>query len=190
MKPVQLLAYAHTGFIKMSQLCSKDIRSDLLLDYLKGVVHASVSVHYCALVEGAAPQIAHELFDFLQRQLIVVVQKNAERLDSGAALNRLTHFLGESTVERLTATGDHTKLMFGDFHTRLRYIKNLSFLNNRCDISSTKFIVAAGAGYCMMHDYSIRLLNHTKCGARMTLLATRFFSSCFGQARLFAQAIR
>ena len=51
------------------------------------------------------------------RFLFQVNQKNAERFDSGAVLNRLTHFFRKGTVERLTATCNHTKLMLGDYQS-------------------------------------------------------------------------
>lgn len=91
-EPMEAFFHPHARFIKMNHIRGQNRRFDLFLYGCKGLIHARIGRHGGTFIERTAPQVAHELFDLPQRQFVVVVQQDAQRLDPATVLNGLAHF--------------------------------------------------------------------------------------------------
>lgn len=138
MEPMEAFFHPHARFIKMNHIRGQNRRFDLFLYGCKGLIHARIGRHGGTFIERTAPQVAHELFDLPQRQFVVVVQQDAQRLDPATVLNGLAHFGRKGTKVLSATTDDHAQLMLRDIHTWLRKVENLSSLFHENHIGSTK----------------------------------------------------
>ena len=130
MKPVQTFLNPHTRFVKVNNISRQNSSFDLLRNRFEALIYTGIGRQNSAFIERTVPHITHQLLNFFQRQLVIIIQKYTQCLNPGAVLYGLSYLRWKTSHVLPTATYNGAQLMFRDFQPGLGYVEHLTLLEH------------------------------------------------------------